>query len=167
MLPIKLRKVLSNFEISDVEIKIKNFANIKLHYKDSDKIASWQMYVELVTRVLTQKLDDDYGDDKAALNSIYKIFDISRSILKEYGQKAKSFSLISIFVLNYIIRPFTTKWHKYFIINNDETINKEFRNELSNVRVNIIKYAKLLGNIAKIDDLIDIEEKNISETIKI
>jgi 8-oxo-dGTP pyrophosphatase MutT (NUDIX family) len=47
--------------------------------------AAWKLYVELVTRIAVQKLGDDEGLLREALNSLYKIFEITRQILAEAG----------------------------------------------------------------------------------
>ncbi len=70
------------------------------------------MYVELVTRVAIQKLEDDEGTEEAALNSIYQLFPITREILKRHGRDAEEFAKLALLILNKIIRPFTAKWHK-------------------------------------------------------
>lgn len=70
------------------------------------------MYVELITRITTQPLVQNKGDEATALESIYNIFEITREILKSEGKKAKNFTKIAIVVLNQMIRPFTAKWHK-------------------------------------------------------
>lgn len=64
------------------------------------------MYVELITRIATQELDEDCGDEKAALNSIHALFPITREILKSKGRLAPNFTKIAVVVLNQILRPF-------------------------------------------------------------
>ncbi len=94
------------------------------------------MYVELITRITTQSLDDTDGDEETALNSIYQLFPITREILKSKGRNAENFSKIAIIVLNQIIRPFTAKWHKKKLngafSNQDECIL--FRTELKQLQ---------------------------------
>jgi hypothetical protein len=90
------------------------FFEATISQSEDNKIASWQLYVELVTRVVTQPTLEEHGDEKAALDSIYKLFDITRDIIKQYGRKAETFSMLSLCLLNMVLRPFASKWHKIF-----------------------------------------------------
>lgn len=85
------------------------FAEVEFGATEDDQTAAWDMYVELITRITTQSLDDTDGDEETALNSIYQLFPITREILKSKGRNAENFSKIAIIVLNQIIRPFTAK----------------------------------------------------------
>lgn len=42
--------------------------------KDSDKDAAWELYIELLTRITTQPLPFEHGDEKTALDSVYSPF---------------------------------------------------------------------------------------------
>jgi len=87
------------------------FAEIEFTPTEDDQTAAWDMYVELITRIATQRLDENTGDEETALNSVYSLFDITRTVLKEKGRNAPNFTKIAIIVLNQVIRPFTAKWH--------------------------------------------------------
>ena len=52
---------------------------------DPDKSAAWDLYVELLTRITTQPLDDAHGDEKTALDSVYSLFAETRAVLKANG----------------------------------------------------------------------------------
>lgn len=82
---------------------------------ESQQRAAWNLYVELVSRVTVQALDENQGLMREALNSLYKIFEITRKILKEAGPEVadgdQSFGPIALAVLNDGLRPFTSKWH--------------------------------------------------------
>ena len=71
--------------------------------------AAWELYIELLTRITTQPLPQSYGDEKTALDSVFSIFGLTRSIIKENGTNCIEFTKIAIIVLNQIIRPFTAK----------------------------------------------------------
>ena len=60
------------------------FAQLEFEATDDDMTAAWDMYVELITRIATQELDEDYGDEKTALSSIYALFPITREISVSY-----------------------------------------------------------------------------------
>ena len=131
------------------------FAEVEFGATEDDQTAAWDMYVELITRITTQSLDDTDGDEETALNSIYQLFPITREILKSKGRNAENFSKIAIIVLNQIIRPFTAKWHKKKLTgafsNQDECIL--FRTELKQLQSELICYSKLLAEVAKVEDL--------------
>jgi hypothetical protein len=117
------------------------------------------MYIELITRITTQPLALEDGDEATALESIHSIFEITREILKTKGKKAINFTRIAIVVLNQIIRPFTAKWHKK-MLNNAFQISDEcltFREELDNLQLELIKYTRLLADLARVEDLTAIE----------
>ena len=130
------------------------FLEMELKPKDHDRDAAWEMYVELLTRVTTQALPTEDGDEQAALNSIYSLFGITRKIIKQNTRHAREFSKIAIVVLNQIVRPFTAKWHKRAIAGafNDAELCNEFRSELSLLQDDLRKYTALLGNMAGVED---------------
>ena len=88
------------------------FAEMEFKATEDDQIAAWDMYVELLTRITTQPLEDGTGDEETALTSVFNLFAITREILKTKGRQANTFTKVAIIVLNQVIRPFTAKWHK-------------------------------------------------------
>lgn len=124
-----------------------------------DEQAAWELYVELLTRITTQTLDPDHGDEKTALESVLSIFPTTRSILRADGRNCKEFTRISIVVLNQVVRPFTAKWHKAFLADafSDPEMCKEFRAELSALQNVLIRYARMLASMAQVEDLTSFE----------
>ena len=155
----KLINIFNKFKIDGISLTSK-FANVNITYTNWDEEAAWLMYVELLTRVTTQPIYDD-GDEKKALHSIFSIFDISRDILKKYGRKAENFTKVAVIILNQKIRPFTTKWHKVLVDSDfkDKEVWKNFRKELESLRFIIIAYAKLLADMANVEDLTSLNYK--------
>ena len=132
------------------------FIEMELDFSDNDKDAAWELCVELLTRVALQPLDKDKGDEKAALSSIYSLFETTRSIVKSHGRGAKQTSRIALIVLNKIIRPFTTKWHTE--IEGYENIpnkKEEFRAELLQLQRQLSEYARVLCEIAGVEDVLN------------
>ncbi len=80
--------------------------------------AAWALYVELATRIATEKLEPGQGLVREALTSIYKLFDIIRGVLKDQGPGVaagpNSVGPIAIEVLNRGLRPFLVRWHTSF-----------------------------------------------------
>lgn len=127
---------------------------------DPDKNAAWDLYVELLTRIATQRLPDESGIEDAALTSIYKLFELTRNTLKDKGRKAENFTRIAIIVLNQVIRPFTAKWHRLSVQGafEDKEKCKEFRSELNIIQDQLKAYTKLLSELADVEDMTEMEE---------
>ena len=151
---MKWKKWLENWDMTSLQIKTP-FLNMKWEPKEADKDASWDLYIELLTRITTQSLKDNDGDEQRALDSIYSIFGLTRDVLKKHGRDAGEFAKIAIVVLNQIIRPFTAKWHKESINGAFEDDNKcmEFRLELEELQEKLKIYTQMLGDMAGVEDL--------------
>ncbi len=156
---MKWKKWLENWDMTSLKISAP-FLEMEWNPRESDKDAAWEMYVELITRIITQPLPEEKGDEQAALKSIYSLFPLTRDILKKHGRDAQEFAKLAIIVLNQIIRPFTTKWHKLALDGafEDEERRKEFRKELEELQNKLIIYAKMLADMAGAGDLNDFEE---------
>lgn len=143
--------------LTSIQLNV-GFANLEFNPTEDDQTAAWEMYVELLTRITTQPLEDETGDEETALTSIYSLFDTTRTILKEKGRQANEFTKVAIIVLNQVIRPFTAKWHRKKIdgafLNEEEC--KVFRDELKIIQKDLQNYTHLLADIAKVEDLTNI-----------
>ncbi len=107
---MQLKKLLEKWDLTSLKIKTP-FLDMEWEPKDEDKNAAWELYVELITRVATQRLAPDEGDEAAALKSIYELFPLTRSTIKRNGRHCINFTRIAVVVLNQKIRPFTAEWH--------------------------------------------------------
>ena len=127
--------------------------------KAADKNAAWALYIELLTRITTQPLPIEHGDEKTALDSVYSLFATTREVIREYGPECIHFTKIAIVVLNQVIRPFTAKWHRKSIAGGfeDETERNDFRDELAALQKELRKYSRMLADIADVEDLTDLE----------
>jgi hypothetical protein len=145
---------LENWSMTSLKIKTP-FLYMDWNPKDEDKDAAWELYTELLTRITTQELQLEHGDERTALESIYKIFGLTREIIKSHGRGCMEFTKIAVVVLNQVIRPFTAKWHKFSVANtfDDKTKCEEFRNELSKLQVTLRIYTKMLSDMAGVEDL--------------
>jgi len=126
------------------------FLKLAFDPKKGDRQATWEMHVEMLTRIVTQPLAEDSGDEKAALDSVYSLFATTRTIMKAYGVEAKEFTKLALIVLNVIVRPFTAKWHKLSISGSfdDPQMCKKFRSELSELQAELIIYNEKLADMA-------------------
>ncbi len=159
---MKIQKLFENWDMKSLKIKLP-ILEMDWAPQEADKNAAWDMYVELLTRITTQSLPDDDGIEKSALDSVHKLFEITRSVLKSNGRDCIGFARIAIVILNQIIRPFTAKWHKLSEQGAfDNVDNKQmFRKELMELQVELIKYTKILSEIADVEDLTELTEKEI------
>ena len=157
---MKLSKWLSisGLELSQLKLNI-HVLKAEFKPKEHDKEAAWELYIELLTRITTQTLPIDVGDDKTALTSVYSLFQITRDILKDKGSGSIQFAKIAIPVLNQVIRPFTAKWHKLSLEDafNDEALVRQFRCELEELQEKLRGYAKALSLMAEVEDLTELE----------
>lgn len=156
---MKLKSWLSKWNLESIKINAE-FLELELNFTDTDKKAAWEMYVELLTRVTTQHLMPEEGDEKTALESIHSLFNTTREILKKYGSSCVEFTKISIIILNQVIRPFASKWHKKSLEGAFEKMEEclEFRAELKALQEKIRNYTKMLSDIAGVEDLTEMEE---------
>ena len=129
-------------------------------FEAADKDAAWELYIEMLTRIVTQPLPYDVGDDKTALDSVYSLFPITREILRRHGRSTVNFSMVAIPVLNQVVRPFTAKWHRESLAGAFEDNDKcrEFREELATLQEELRNYNRMLAEIAGVEDLTDLEQ---------
>lgn len=155
---MKWSKWLEEWEMTSLKINLK-FLEMDWCPNTSDQDAAWDLYIELLTRISTQHLQPDHGDEKTALDSIHALFALTRDILKSQGRDCQEFAKIAIPVLNQVVRPFTAKWHRLSLIGafDDELKCTSFREELSELQVDLRKYTRMLGAMAGVEDLSQLE----------
>jgi len=156
---MKWRNWLENWEMSSLKINTP-FLEMEFNPRDEDKSAAWELYIELLTRITTQLLDDAHGDEKTALESVYSLFPITRQVIKGNGRGCIEFTKIAVVVLNQVIRPFTAKWHKLAtekVFANPEKC-KEFRKELAQLQIQLRTYTKMLADMAGVEDLTELQK---------
>lgn len=158
---MKYQDLFENWGLKSIKLNLK-FMEAEFVAEPEDQEAAWEMYVELITRIVTQDLEINGGDEESALDSVYSLFDSTRIILKQKGRKCKSFTKIAVIILNQIIRPFTAKWHNEKQKGAFQDLDKciEFRNELKELQIKMKNYAALLASIAGVEDITDINEYN-------
>ena len=161
---LKIKKVSANlpFGIGGVEFETGRNA----------RVAAWKLYVEMRTRIATQQLGEDQGLLREALNSLYKLFQITREILKEAGpdvgvSSQNSVGEIGCILLNRGLRPFTEKWHPKLEVweskrpenlsakeHEDQWPDAEkMRQELAELRQELIAFTNSLAKIAGVSPL--------------
>ncbi len=153
------------------------FLNIETNWKvdDQQRNASWEIYVELVTRVTVQELKENEGLLREALASFYSLFETTRGILKKYGPSIATpaakddttLGHIAVGVLNKVLRPLLAKWHpllKDYEDHKPPDISApqyerqwphagELRQEIAGVRQQLIAYADVLATASGVSPL--------------
>lgn len=157
---MKWKKWLENWDMTSLKISAP-FLEMEWSPKDEDKAAAWELYVELLTRITTQKLKLEDGDEKTALDSIFSLFPITRDVLKNNTRHCTEFTKIAIVVLNQVIRPFTAKWHRLSLEGafDDSVKCNEFRNDLEQLQIKLRQYTKMLAHMAGVEDFTELEDE--------
>jgi hypothetical protein len=135
---------------------------LKMDWKpdENDRHAAWDLYIELLTRISSQPLAAEDGDEASALKSLYDVFKLTRDIMRSH-RGCYEFTKIAVVVLNQVIRPFTARWHRRSLENafDDAAMCAEFRQELRLLQEDIQKYISMLGEMAGVEeDLTLLEE---------
>ena len=117
---------------------------------DKDSAAAWEFYTELRTRITTQPLAYRAGDEATALTSVYRLFELSRGIIKS-NVGCNHFAALTVRVLNQHVRPFTAKWHRVQTegLLSSADVRYEFRRELAERQEKLRAFTHLLGLLAK------------------
>src|ERR1700691_4892896 len=155
---MKRRDFLERWGLSSLKIKL-GFLEGEFVPQDADRAASWELYIELLTRVTTQALSLDDGGEKTSLDSLDAIFPLTREILKRQGSGCGEFAKLAIPVLNQIIRPFTAKWHRASLSGAFQRADlcRQFRTELAALQPLLRDYTRALAAMADVEDLTALE----------
>ena len=143
----------------------------------AERQAAWEMYVELITRISVAELHPNEGLLREGLSSLYALFGITRTILREHGagvaqpkeEGQVSFGRLAVAILNGVLRPFLSRWHPLLSDHENRRNprdsqleheaqwdrNQDLREDLSNVRQVLTEYAGILANVAGVPLLTD------------
>ncbi|GMQ99332.1 MAG: hypothetical protein BMS9Abin18_0149 [Zetaproteobacteria bacterium] len=155
---MKWRKWLENWDMTSLKISAP-FLEMEWSPAEPDRDAAWELYIELLTRITTQPLAANDGDEKTALDSIYSLFPLTRKIIRSKGRDCVEFTKLAIVVLNQVIRPFTAKWHRLTLDPgfSDDQMCAQFRVELLELQKILVVYTKMLADMAGVEDLSNLE----------
>lgn len=136
------------------------FLEMQWEPKDPDRKAAWELYVELLTRVATQSLAPEDGDEKTALDSVFSLFPLTRDTLKRH-HGCGEFAKIAIVVLNQVVRPFTARWHRLSLAGafQESARCREFRAELVALQTRLRQYTQMLADMAGVENLTELESQ--------
>lgn len=155
---MNLGELFKKFHLENVSLNLQA-VQLEMSFQEADKDAAWDLYVEMLTRIVTQPLLSKSGDEKAALESVYSLVPATRDILRHHGRASIRFSKVAVPVLNQIVRPFTAKWHKESLTAAFDHKKKrmKFRKELEVLQGRLRNYNRMLAEIAGVEDLTDLE----------
>jgi hypothetical protein len=101
--------------LTEVRISVPQLSELTFVVNDDKKQVSWQLFVESVTRMSTQRLGDDEGLIREALSSLYSLFSTTRDILRATRPTARGGGItveyLAVNLLNRELRPFLSVWH--------------------------------------------------------
>ena len=86
-----LRASLNRFGLEKVRLNLP-VVGLEIDLTQDDQDAAWELYVEMLTRIVTQPLPAESGDELAALDSVYSLFPTTREILRTRGRRTIQFS---------------------------------------------------------------------------
>lgn len=166
-------------KLSETKFKVNlGFLSIETKWEidEVQRNAAWEMYVELSTRITTAELQKGEGLLREALNSLYSLFATTRTVLKKHGPSIATpahpddttFGHLAVAILNKVLRPTLAKWHPMLLDweqkrpsettitehENNWELNDELRKELNDIRLNLIEYANVLGEVSGVANLI-------------
>jgi hypothetical protein len=151
--------------LTEVRISVPQLSELTFVVNDDTQQVAWQLFVESVTRISTQQLDDDEGLIREALTSLYGLFATTRDILRAARPTARGEGItveyLAVNLLNRELRPFLAKWHPR--LREFENAHPDLpesawpqaaacRSELSRVQANTREYVLGFARLAGVRD---------------
>jgi hypothetical protein len=151
---MKLKSYLEGWGLSSLKINA-GFLETEWQPREGDREAAWELYVEMLTRIVTQPLDENTGNVASALASVHALCPLTRDVLKRRGRGCVEFTKIAVVVLNQVVRPFTAKWHAISQTEalSDPDTQRKFREELAALQGILRNYTRALADIAQVEDM--------------
>jgi len=168
-------------KIVDVKLKLQipGFVGFEGTWRadDAEIKASWELYIELVTRSPLGDISSRDGLIREGLTSMHSLFATTRSILRTHGPgvaKIKkgddniSFGYFAVSMLNFVLRPMLSEWHPSLqqweseknpnvsAIEHEKAWCKyaDYHDRLGEVRGYLLEYARLFAEVSGVPDLI-------------
>ncbi len=140
-----------------------------------ERLAAWELYIELITRISVVPLQPGEGLLREALTSLYSLFGSTREVLRRHGPDVArrhddgvySFGELAVLVLNYELRPLLARWHPLLeqwetdrATGTSRTAHEDawpyagqLRERLEVTRRHLVDYADLLAAAAQVPPL--------------
>lgn len=122
---------------------------------DPERLAAWETYVEIITRIVQPQTGFSQRDIVWELDCLEALLNKMRDILKKYGPAVGqvvrpndlSFAHLSLTVINVVLRPVLAKGEK---IKGGQSGQKDFSRELDSVYAVLIDYCNILAQAADV-----------------
>ncbi|MBQ0996297.1 hypothetical protein [Streptomyces sp. RK62] len=149
--------------LTEVRVTVPQLSELTFVVNNDARQVSWQLFIESVTRVSVQPLDDEEGLLREALSSLYSLFATTRETLKVsrpsvHANNGLTVEHLAVNFLNAELRPFLTKWHPRLRAFEEESPQRpehewgeaaqcraELRQVQANARQYVLAYARLAG----------------------
>lgn len=160
-----LRSFALRHNINEWQLKEVDIQGLKFTSAGAQRRVAWRLFVEIVTRVSTQTLPDEDGDNGTALKSLHELFLFTRKMVSEMeptpsatGDTVETFALD---MLNSDLRHFLGKWQpvwddfakKSDVVSQDWPEHRRFREELRHLQAKIEGRARGLAEIAGLQNV--------------
>ncbi|MFF3634079.1 hypothetical protein [Streptomyces sp. NPDC002250] len=102
--------------LAEIKVTVPQLSELTFVVNNDARQVAWQLFVESVTRVSVQRLDDDEGLLREAMSSLYGLFVTTRETLKVARPSTQvsagmTVECLAVNFLNAELRPFLSKWH--------------------------------------------------------
>jgi len=125
---------------------IESWRNEPWRPTDDDRKSAGRLHTQLVSRIATQPLGYLDGVEKAALEHVQELFEITCDIGKDFPL-SRHFDALAWHVLNTRVRPFTTKWSPRSTRDGFSALDTtdEFRADFMELQRLLPRFAELLS----------------------
>jgi hypothetical protein len=151
---------LDDWRLEEVEIQ-----GFKFTSAGAQRRVAWKLFVEMATRISTQPMQEQDGDDAAALKSLHDLFQLTRNAISEMeptpGAAGNTVETYALEMLNADLRPFLAKWHPLLddfhhqpiATREPRPLHGAFRVELKVLQSRIKERARGLGSLAGVSNV--------------
>ncbi|GAB7040394.1 hypothetical protein JCM9533A_42440 [Catenuloplanes niger JCM 9533] len=153
--------------LTELTVSVPNLTDLTFAVTPTNEGIAWRLFVESVTRVSTQPLEQGTGLIRESLNSLYDLFSTVRDTLIAAGPTAgvagtQTVEHLAIGMLNHQMRPFMAKWHGELseweqqhpeAHESEWPKNAECRIELERMRLGLLNYVRGLGQLAGVSNV--------------
>ncbi|MCX4905723.1 hypothetical protein [Streptomyces sp. NBC_00878] len=102
--------------LTEVRVSVPQLSELTFVVNNEARQVAWQLFIESVTRVSVQRLQDDEGLLRETMSSLYGLFATTRETLKvsrpsTHVSAGLTVEALAVNFLNTELRPFLSKWH--------------------------------------------------------
>ncbi len=154
----------NSIEINEINLGIGTNSSIKLKYNSKEKDIAYKLWVEISTRKIGLKFDEENDVITEVYDSWYEFFKIARELMKEIPVNNSSNVIrltdLTEKVLNQGLRPHLTKWQARYRKWYDVNAQKNTDESPQEIQRKYPFYDELLADLKKTNEEM-IEYKNV------